>query len=963
MKELLPESKEHYRTFLENSIDAVIVAFPDGRIEAVNTEACRLFQMTEKEIIQAGREGIIDTSDPKIQAGLSARDRTGRFKGEINLKRKDGTIFPAEISSGFFTDQHRVKKAIIIIRDITERKRMEEVLRESEEQLRLAKSAGKMGIHDYRPTSGSLYWDEYVRELWGLGPDDHVDYEVFINGVHPEDRETTDKAVLCALDPAGNGSLDIEYRLVRRGQTRWIAATGQASFGDGVAVRFVGTVQDITERKRTEKELRESEEKYRTLVEQADDGIIIVQDAILKFVNRRMAELLGHTVKFLTGSSIRGFIDEREVAKITEMHWKRMTGEHLPSRYEALLKRRDGSPIQTELNVMVISYGGRPATQVTVTDIAERKKMEEAIRKSRDELELHVQERTLALRDSYDKLRLEVDERKRSEALLVEGRDLALELSATSDLHQALDLCLDAALTLGRMDLGGVYLVNENTRALHLEVHRNLSNGFFSKVTDYPPESPNAILVSRGQPVYTNGKELALLPELDCEDMVRGLAILPIVSGSRVIACLNVASRTSDVISESSRVVLETVAAQVAGALDRIAKERKRAELEEQLRQSHKMEAIGTLAGGIAHDFNNMLAVIMGNAELALDDVDKPEPRQNLEAILGASKRSRDLVRQILTFSRKSGIEEKAVDMESLLKETEGLLRSSLPTTIRIGLHVHTRPGTTVMADPSKIQQVVLNLANNAAHAMRKKGGTLTIALSTVDLGTDSSLSETPAGPYVKLTVKDTGTGIPPEIRRRIFEPFFTTKEPGQGTGMGLAVVYGIVKDSNGMIEVESEVDKGTTFAVLFPQSDITFKGKLGHQGADVRGKEHILLVDDEVSFVEITKLMLERLGYRVTSATNSIIAMRLFITSPNAFDLIITDQTMPDFTGIELAREVQSIRKNMPVILCTGYSETVSPEIAQEAGVCQFLMKPIRKRQMAQAIRRALDKRETRVQ
>lgn len=239
----------------------------------------------------------------------------------------------------------------------------------------------------------------------------------------------------------------------------------------------------------------------------------------------------------------------------------------------------------------------------------------------------------------------------------------------------------------------------------------------------------------------------------------------------------------------------------------------------------------------------------MGNAELALDDVQQPVPRRNLEAILGASKRSRDLVRQILTFSRKSGGEIKAVDIPSLLEETHKMLRSSLPTTIKIQLDLHAIPGTTVMGEPSKIQQVILNLANNAAHAMRQKGGVLVIGLSRVTLGTESPSDPRMSGPHVKLTVRDTGTGIPPEVRERMFEPFFTTKERGQGTGMGLAVVYGIVEDLNGMIEVESEVGRGTTFAVLLPQAVKVAQNLPENQTSGISGKEHILLVDDEARF------------------------------------------------------------------------------------------------------------------
>ena len=332
----------------------------------------------------------------------------------------------------------------------------------------------------------------------------------------------------------------------------------------------------------------------------------------------------------------------------------------------------------------------------------------------------------------------------------------------------------------------------------------------------------------------------------------------------------------------------------------------------------------------------------------------------NLSQILKASKRSRDLVKQILAFSRRSGGQEKPVNMVPLLKETYELLRASVPSTVRMDLSIRTKSGI-ILVDPSQVQQVVVNLANNAAYAMREAGGILTIGLSSITLGSDSLPDENMRpGRYVKLTVKDTGTGIAPEVQRRIFEPFFTTKEQGQGTGMGLSVVYGIVKGYNGMIEVESEVGKGSTFTVFLPQAD-AFSAMEEEQEEDssCSGKEHILFVDDEAGRCGNDKEMLERMGYRVTALTDSPEALRVFTENPDSFDLVITDQTMPDKTGIALAKEVLAVRKDMPIIICTGYSETLSPEKAKEAGIREFVMKPVTKKEMAQAIRRVLEQKE----
>lgn len=392
--------------------------------------------------------------------------------------------------------------------------------------------------------------------------------------------------------------------------------------------------------------------------------------------------------------------------------------------------------------------------------------------------------------------------------------------------------------------------------------------------------------------------------------------------------------------------------------------EEERVRLEEQLHHAQKMQAIGTLAGGIAHDFNNMLAVIMGNAELALDEDSVESMRRNIKQILNASKHSRNLIKQILTFSRKDGGEGKVIEIVPVVREATALLRASLPTTIAMDLKIRAKADTTIVADPTRIEQVIVNLASNAAYAMRETGGTLTISLSTVT-GRSSLFNEgIEPSRYVKLTVKDSGTGITPEVQQRMFEPFFTTKEPGGGTGMGLSVVYGIIKGYGGEIEVESEIGKGSKFVVLLPHAD-GFPRITQEKDEDMvlpaTAREHILFIDDERALVDMATIMLERLGYRVTAVTNSNKALNVFSEAPHTFDLVITDQTMPEMTGLALASKFLGVRKDLPIILCTGFSETVSPEKAKEAGIREFIMKPVTKREMAQAVRRVLEwKRET---
>jgi CheY-like chemotaxis protein len=369
------------------------------------------------------------------------------------------------------------------------------------------------------------------------------------------------------------------------------------------------------------------------------------------------------------------------------------------------------------------------------------------------------------------------------------------------------------------------------------------------------------------------------------------------------------------------------------------------------------MEAIGTLAGGIAHDFNNILAAIIGFAEMVEEDLPPGSPsKTRMQRVLSAASRGRDLVKQILAFSRKAELTRTPLSLSPVVEETVQLLRASLPSTIHIN-HSMKAANDTVLASPTEIQQILMNLATNASSAMSQKGGTLGIGVTNIDFEPDSPVLDENVDPgeYVQLTVTDTGIGMAPDMMKRIFDPFFTTKGVGKGTGMGLAVVYGIVKSLGGTVAVESEPGAGSTFRISLPvaRTDKKPKGSVIQEAP--KGKERILFVDDEELLMEWGEAALERLGYSVTALTNSTRAHDLFFSDPSAFDLVILDQTMPGLTGLQLSRKLLAIRENIPIILCTGHSESVTPEKAREAGIKEFLMKPLGKQRLAEVIRRVL--------
>jgi PAS domain S-box-containing protein len=382
--------------------------------------------------------------------------------------------------------------------------------------------------------------------------------------------------------------------------------------------------------------------------------------------------------------------------------------------------------------------------------------------------------------------------------------------------------------------------------------------------------------------------------------------------------------------------------------------------LEKQLIQAQKMQAIGTLAGGIAHDFNNILSAIMGYTEICMLQAPKDSqiPRR-LGRVMHACQRARELVKQILTFSRQTKQEHNQIQMHLIVKEALKLLRASLPSTIEIRQEIHT-DSSYVMADPTQIHQVLVNLCTNAAHAMQENGGTLSVKLDDVQLDNEllKKFSGLKPGSYVRLTVRDTGRGMDRQTMEHIFDPFFTTKKFDEGTGMGLAVVRSIVGNHGGAVYVSSEPGKGSTFEVLFPRATIEPVLEKKSSAHLPRGNERILLVDDEEFIVDMAKEMLESLGYTITTTGSSPEALKWFDQSPHDFDLVITDQTMPNMTGTEMAERMLNIRPDISIILCTGYSEEIVPERTESRNIKAVIMKPFIIQEMALTVRKVLDSR-----
>ncbi len=680
---------------------------------------------------------------------------------------------------------------------------------------------------------------------------------------------------------------------------------------------------------------------------------------------------------------------------LEDMGYEVMLAENGRTGLELLLSERPDlvlldlrMPEMDGLNVL--KQSGKLAPDLPIIVISGANRIEDVVRSLRygawDYLEKPVRDFSIlrhAVEKALEKRRLVKENQAYQEHLesMVKGRTLELENANThlSNINTRLHKIVEATQRLaGCTDMaqfsvkvleefaahmgatnGSLYLIEKNG----LRLQHSLDPGHSSAFIPFPlPEkSVFNMVLNQGRPLLAHNikEEKNYLPSGWPEYSNGSFLAFPIQdSYGRLIGVIALHNRDNLSFTEQDKeigAILASYSCETIRAIKAFQASRK---TELQLRQAQKMEAIGTLAGGIAHDFNNILSSILGYAELTRMDIDIAEKAHNhIEQVMKGARRAGELVSQILTFSRQSESELEPLKLYLIVKEAVKFLRSSIPSTIDMVEKIDSR--SMVLADGTQIHQVVMNLCTNAYHAMRNTGGTLSVSLQDVELAKEDTEEGHSPGQYLVLKIEDTGCGIEEKSIERIFDPYFTTKQVSQGTGLGLSVVIGIVKKHNGFIKVSSQVGGGTVFKVFFPIINhlTDLHPKTEDNIEEFFGTERILLVDDEHSILESTQKILSYMGYTVAGFTDSLSAFRAFEEHPDEFDLVITDMSMPKMDGRQLSEKILSLRKNMPVILNTGFHETFMEEDAVKMGIRRYLQKPVTRQVLTAAIREELDR------
>ena len=948
-------------------------------------------------------------ASPNAGPDRSALARGENCSGEFTTP--DGRVWVVR-SNPVCERSGKLQGVVEVIRDMTEEKQVQHRLKEQEERYRrLTESVTDYIFHvrirnDYpvetRHSSTCVAVTGYSAEAFEKDPN------LWIHIVPEADRpqvRAQAEAILLGKMPE-----PVEHRIRHRnGQIRWVRNTSVPHHDvDGRLVSYDGLVRDITERKRAELALRESNRKFQLIFQHSLDAIFLLELETGRILdtNPTAEKLLQYRKEAMLGHLFSMFYPRRRQGWLGQ--WRRLLQEQGAIYEEGEYRRGSGDSWPMELTATSVPWEGRKTILVTLRDASKRLQAEEALRES---------EQRYAMAVSAGKMGI-WDYRPETNTFYTDDNLKAMYGYASDELSERLE---DSEKGVHPHDKKRMLHsmrehLNGQTSQFEVEYRAIRKDGTFfwavtrGSIVAWNSERPSRVMgtvsdISLQKQVEEERARLVETIEQAAESImvtnVEGMILYVnpafertsgygreeilgekpriLKSGKhdaafyehmwRVLLAGNVwKGRITNRCKDGSLVVEETTISPLRGGTNEIegfvALKQDisyQMELEKQLRQAQKMEAIGTIAGGIAHDFNNILYAVIGYADLAKEDI--PEDSRAwgcINEVRQAGKRAAELVNQILTVSRQTEQERVPMYIQPVLKEALKLLHGSIPATISIESEIDETCGA-ILGDPTQIHQVIMNLCTNAYHAMREKGGKMRVLLQRSEVAPLSANGGGGfnTGNFVRLSIEDSGCGMSDYVLERIFDPYFTTKKLAEGTGLGLAMVHGIVQLHGGSITVHSEEGKGSTFYVYFPEIEAQVEEEADEvEVVKTSASEHVLFVDDEASLVTMIEMLLKGLGYRVSAFTESAKAWQAFEAQPDDFDIVVTDQTMPGMTGAELSQRILALRSNTPIVLCTGFSEMVQEEEAKKLGISEYMRKPIVNSELVRIIGHLLEKR-----
>jgi PAS domain S-box-containing protein len=1039
----------HNRDLVYQRINESLAAINGLSVEQHLGKTLRQVLPEMSKILEPLLQRVIDTGEPIIDLEIS-----GETPADLSHQHHWlVSFYPVRMQEG------ELLGVGVLVSEITERKRAEEALKQSESQLAEAQRLAHIGSWNWDLQKNVMTWSDEHYRIFGVqrGDIDVNNEDKVFDSIHPEDRALVRR--VAAKTTETREPFNFYYRIVRRdGEERIIQSSGSVETDErGKPVRMFGTAQDVTERRRIEQELSQSEERYRDLVENAHD-LIYEHDLEGNYTSTNKAgeQITGYSLEESLKLNLKQTVAPEYLEKAQQMFAQTLAGEKVTA-YDLEIVAKDGHHLTVEVNTRLVLKDGVPVgVQGIARDITKRKRAEEALRES-EARKRAILESSMDCIITMDHEGLVVDWNpaaektfgysqkeiigKRMAEIIIPGRfreqhkqGVARYLATGKGrvLGQRLELSAERRdgtefpieLTITRIELNGApmftgYLRDiterkkaENRLSAQYAVTRALAESNTisegaSKILQAVCESlgweygslwtvdssANVLRCSQtwqslgaedefesvsresvfapgiGLPgtVWNNSQPLWIADVVEDTNFPRssiaarvglhGACAFPIWFRSQILGVVEFLSRSIREPDPDLLAMMVTVGSQIGQFIERKRVEEALSESEEQLRQSQKLEAIGQLAGGVAHDFNNLLTVIGGYSSILLGKLPQDSPyRSNIEEIKKAGDRAGALTRQLLAFSRKQILQPKVLDLNVVVADLEKMVRRLIGEDIDL-LAITSPVLGKVKADPGQIEQVLLNLIVNARDAM-PKGGKLTIETRNIVLSPDyAQRHATQPGPYVMLAVSDTGCGIDAAIQPRVFEPFFTTKRSGKGTGLGLATVYGIVKQSGGNIWVYSEVGLGSTFKVYLPRVDEITEGEGEVISQSIpQGTEMVLLVEDEEQVRAILQHILEDQGYHVLAASNGEEALSISHDLERDIKLMITDVVMPQMSGRELAERVLAVRPHLPVLFMSGYTDDAIVRHGLLDEKLNFIQKPFDSATVSRKVREVLD-------